>query len=260
MAKYRFLCHPRVIAAATFLTFVGLLAARPAPTAAEPAGGPLPFAAGEQLTFRVSVAGMGTIGRGSMSVDDAIMLRSRRVLPLRFEFRTRIGPARAEDRTQSWLDSERMSALRFWKFEQHPLSSRREQVELFPGQRSWVSADGVRGVSPTDAPLDELSFLYFVRTLPLEPGASYQFDRHFDPARNPVGVQVLRRETVKVPAGEFETLLVQMTVKDPRRYEGVATLRLFITDDARRMPVRMESSIPVFGRMVLVLESSTERR
>jgi hypothetical protein len=216
---------------------------------------PLPFAAGEELNFRVSVGGMGTVGRGSMVVEAPVMVRNRRTLPLRFDFSTRVGPLRAEDHTRSWMDVERMTSMRFSKHERHPLSTHQEQVELFPSERRWSTAAGGRGTSLTDAPLDELSFLYFVRTLPLEPGREFEFNRHFEPARNPIGVRVLRRERVRVPAGEFETLVVQMTVRDPRRYRGTGTLRLFLSDDARRLPVRMESSLPVLGSMTLVLES-----
>jgi len=52
--------------------------------------------------------------------------------------------------------------------------------------------------------------------LPLTPGASYQFDRHFDAARNPVVINVIRRETIPTPMGELKTVLVEMRVRDPK--------------------------------------------
>lgn len=253
---FRIVAAPAAICAG-LLTLAGPTPVRAVPGEGAPRTADLPFFAGEQLTFLVRVGGMGTVGRGSMSVEAPVLVRNRSTLPVRFDFSTRVGPVRAEDRTQSWIDTERMSSLRFYKKERHPMSSHDELVELFPLERRWNSANGESGVIPTDAPLDELSFLYFVRTLDLVPGRSFEFNRHFEPGRNPVGVRVLRRETITVPAGEFRTLVVEMRVRDPRRYRGEGTLRLFVTDDECRIPVRMESSLPVLGSMVLTLESHT---
>ncbi len=47
------------------------------------------------------------------------------------------------------------------------------------------------------APLDDGSFLYFVRTIPLEVGQTYNFDRYFNPKANPVTIRC-------APQGEGE--------------------------------------------------------
>ena len=109
----------------------------------------------------------------------------------------------------------------------------------------------------TDAPLDELSFIYFVRTLRLADGDSYSLARHYDAARNPVRVRVVGRGVTQVPAGRFQTVRVEMRVRDPVRYQGEGVIHIHLTDDARRLLVRMESSIPRAGRMVLSLESGS---
>jgi hypothetical protein len=130
-------------------------------------------------------------------------------------------------------------------------------VELYPEQRRWEAEDGRRGESPTDAPLDELSFMYFIRTLPLTPDATYRLDRHFEQERNPASVRVGGRETVKTPAGEFRTIVVELRVRDPRRYRGEGLIRINLSDDERRLPVRIESAMPIIGNAVLTLESHT---
>ena len=38
-----------------------------------------------------------------------------------------------------------------------------------------------------------------------------------------------------------------MRVKDPRHYEGEGMIRLYLTDDACRLPVRIESTVPGIG-------------
>jgi hypothetical protein len=228
-----------------------LCAQAPAPAAA------LPFGAGERLEYRARVARVGEIGRAAMWVEGPFELRGAEALRLRFDVDTRVGPVRVRDRTESWLDPARMAALRYHKHERHPLARRDERVELYPEERRWERADGVHGASETDRPLDELSFLYFVRTLPLDDDAEVRLARHFDPERNPAVLRVVGRETLATPAGEFRTLVVEMRVRDERRYRGEGVLRLHLSDDARRLPVRIESVVPVAGRAVLTLEAYT---
>jgi hypothetical protein len=216
----------------------------------------LPFAAGERLTYAVRLSKLGVSGKGMMTVEPGPDVRGRETMVLRFDVQARIGIVKVSDRTASWLDPRRMAALRYQKRERRPLGGSDESVEMFPDERRWRAEDGHSGESPTDAPLDELSIIYFIRTLPLEVDSVYRFDRHFDVARNPVTVRVLGRGTVETPAGSFRTLRVEMRVNDARRYHGEGVIRLDLTDDAVRIPVRIESSIPVAGTAVLSLESA----
>jgi len=219
---------------------------------------PVPFAVGERMEYLVSVSRFGDVGRGQMWVDGMAELRGHEAMILRFELKAGKGPIRASDKTASWLDVHRMASLRFDKQERHPLSRRSESVELYPEARRWVDAQGVMGESETDLPLDELSFLYFLRTIPLRSDTLWRFDRHFDAAMNPTTVRLVGRRSLATPAGEFQTVQLEMRVRDPRRYkqeEGV--IRIDLTDDPRRLLVRMESSMPVLGRTVLLLERWT---
>jgi hypothetical protein len=215
---------------------------------------PLPFGVGEELVYRANLGRFGG-GRGSMRVEAVDTIRGRPTYRLRSDLRGRVAGMRAEDRTLSWLDPDVMTSLRFSKRERNPFSSFTEDAEIFPERLQWVtSADS--GETITDAPLDELSFIYFVRTLPLVDGDEYVFERHYDAARNPTRVRVIGRESITVPAGEFRTVVVEMRVRDGRRYDGEGTVRLHLTDDRRRIPVRVASRVRLAGRMVLTLESA----
>ena len=214
-----------------------------------------PFFIGERLTYQVHVSKLGNVGRGSMWVEGPMELRGTSAFVLHFDFQTRVGPVKAVNRSESWIDPLRMRALRFVKHERHPLAKHDERVELFPEQRRWEGLAGESGESPTDLPLDELSFMYFLRTVPLDADSVYGFDRHFDALRNPVGVKVIRRETIETEAGQFAAVLIEMRVRDPRRYRGEGVIRIHFSDDERRLPVRIESSMPVLGKAVLSLET-----
>lgn len=214
---------------------------------------PLPFSVGEELEYRVKLGSLGG-GQGTMRVGGPERVRGQTTWALSFDFRARVALAVVEDRSRSWIDPERMAALRYAKHERTPLANHEERVEIYPDERSWMSADGTRSASGTATPLDELSFIYYIRTLDLRDGAVHSFDQHFDPARNPVTVRVRGRERVSVPAGDFATVLVEMEVRDPRRYGGRGVLRIHLTDDEHRIPVRIESSMPIVGSAVLSLE------
>ena len=218
-------------------------------------GDGLPFFAGERLTYRVRVSRFGGSGKGEMTVEGPIYLRGTATYVLRSNVQTRVGPVKAVNRSESWLDVVRMATLRFRKHERSIVSNAAESVELFPERRVWQAADGRAGESGTDTPLDELSFIYFLRTIPLAPDSAYRYDRHFDPARNPTIVRVLGREKVKTQAGTFTTLLVEMRVKDPARYRREGVIRINMTDDHCRLPVRIVSDVPLAGEATLTLEA-----
>jgi hypothetical protein len=247
----------RLTAAALLLALSAPARAAVAQGAAEAgAEGALPFAVGDTLTFSARVSKVGRVGKAGRWVDGPSELRGTAAWVLHFAFSARVGPVKAEDRTESWLDARTMTALRFHKHERHPLSRHDERVELFPADRRWQSDDGQSGESPTAAPLDELSFMFFLRTLPLDADTTFVFERHFDPARNPTIVRVVGRERVTTGAGEFQTVKLEMRVRDPRRYRGEGVIRINLTDDAHRLPVRIESEMPMIGKAVLSLESS----
>ena len=214
----------------------------------------LPFSVGEKLTYRVSVSKMGTVGSGAMWVEGPVDVRGVSTWLLRFDFSAGLGPMKSVDRTSSWIDPVRMAAQRYYKHEKHVLSKRDEKVEIFAADRRWTAADGAAGTSPTDEPLDELSFMYFIRTLRLTVDTTYRFDRHFDPARSPTTVKVIRREIVDTKVGRFQTVLVEMRVRDSRRYKGEGVIRINLSDDAMRIPVRIESAMPVIGTAVMTLD------
>ena len=209
---------------------------RVAPALARPTAA-LPFAVGERLTYQVRVQRLGNVGRTVMMVEGPTEIRGTEVHLLRFDFDAKVGFVKATDRTQSWVDLSRMATLRFSKHERHPLSKHDEQVEMYPERRAWESKEGEKGESLTDAPLDELSFMYFLRTIELIEGSELRFDRHFEAARNPRTVRVVGKEVVSTPAGEFSTWLLEMRVRDPRRYKGEGIIRINISDERCRLPV-----------------------
>jgi len=213
----------------------------------------LPFFVGERLEFAVDVARFGRIGKATMWVDGPEEVHGIGAYVLHFDFGARVGLVRAADRTESWLDPVRLASLRFRKRERHPLSRHDERVELDPTTGRWSAADGGAGESASAAPLDELSFIFFLRTLPLGDDSAWTLARHFDARRNPTLVRIVGRETVTTDAGTFNAVVLEMRVRDPRRYRGTGTIRVALSDDHCRLPLRIESEMPLIGRATLTL-------
>jgi hypothetical protein len=55
--------------------------------------------------------------------------------------------------------------------------------------------------------------------------------------------------------GELHVILVEMRVYDPQHYKGEGIIRVHLTDDACRLPARIESTMPVVGTAVLTIAS-----
>ena len=214
----------------------------------------LPFAPGERLTFEGRVRA-GVSGGGTLWVEGPVELRGTTTWLLHSDMEGRVGPLRATDRTASWLDPVRMTALRYTSRERHILSKHDDAVDIFAGEKRWSAASGEQGTTTMSAPLDELSFLYYVRTLPLPADTVITVARHFDVARNPTVLRVVGREEITVGAGRFRAIVVEMQVRDARRYRGEGTIRIHLSDDRCRLLLRLESRVPDAGTATLALQS-----
>ena len=104
-----------------------------------------------------------------------------------------------------------------------------------------------------ERPLDEGSFLYFLRTVPLRIGLDTSFNDYFMAERNPVRIKVLRREQVEVPAGKFNAVVVQPIFASSLFREG-GHAEIWLSDDDNRIMLQMSSKVS-FGSLSLYLKS-----
>lgn len=212
-----------------------------------------PFAIGEALTYRVSVTVGGTIGTGQMRVegpDDAHGVQALRFVS---EMQVKRGFLRATDRTVSWVDPARFATVRFEKRERHPWSDREEQVDIDIASGTWRDRRAAPRLLASPDPLDELSFLYFLRTLTLDQDTVLRFTRHFDLDRNPTLVSIGPEEIVDTPRGRLHTRVVVMHVRDPAHYQGIGLIRINLEMSPCRLPVRIVSKVPIVGTTTLLL-------
>jgi uncharacterized protein DUF3108 len=110
---------------------------------------------------------------------------------------------------------------------------------------------------PVPRPLvDPLSTIYYLRTLDLTPGKKHRFTVIADGKVYPLDADVLYRETIKVEAGSFDTVVVEPKMRHGGIFRDENTrLVIWFTDDDRRIPVRIRSYLSV-GTITASLESS----
>jgi len=213
-----------------------------------------PFAVGEALTYQVRVSRVGDVGEGRMWIEGPVVEAGVPAWRLRFEIQAGKGPIRATDRTSSWLDPVTFGIVRFEKEEKHVLSRSKESVQIDRTLHRWNDVDGSSGALGSLKPLDELSFIYFLRTLDMSTDTLWRFDRHFDATRNPTIVRLVGRDTITTPAGIFRTRIIEMEVRDPKRYKGTGVIRIHFNEGECHMPIRIESRMPVLGVTTLTLK------
>ena len=93
--------------------------------------------------------------------------------------------------------------------------------------------------------LDELSVLYFVRTLPLAEGRTVTAKVFAGKKNWDLEVKVLRRETLDTALGPRETFLVEPLLKFEGIFQQKGRVLVWLTQDAERIPVLMTSEIKI---------------
>ena len=160
-------------------------------TPVTPSPKPMLFGAGEKMDY-VAKLGFTHVGRGSMETVGVEDVRGRPAVHTSFQLKGRALFFSANYVLESWVDQATFASLRFTQDNDDNPSDKDKVYEIFPERQTYSVNNGDELPSVAE-PLDEGALLYFVRTMDLEVGKSYELNRYFRPDRNPVIVRVLRR-------------------------------------------------------------------
>jgi hypothetical protein len=208
---------------------------------------------GERLEFQVKYGFLG-VGNAALEVLGVENVRGSPAVHAVFSVNGGVRVYRVNDRYESWFDPRSLNVLRAVHDIDEGNYERQRKFEVFPERSAYVENDKPEETSVAD-PLDEGSFIYFLRTIPLEVGRTYEFSRYFRPDRNPVKVVVLRKERVKVPAGQFDAIVVRPIIKTTGIFGEGGRAELWFTDDSSRTLVQMKSQLK-FGSLSLYLKKA----
>jgi hypothetical protein len=101
---------------------------------------------------------------------------------------------------------------------------------------------------------DVLGAFYYVRTLPLEVGASMPMPAHDNKKSYPLVIDVIGKETIDTPLGRFECLVVEPKLQSEGLFRRSGSLKVWITRDKERLPVMMQSSVKVGAISAILIE------
>jgi hypothetical protein len=240
---------------AAVVAVVALSAQSPSPTVASEKKIPLnkaAFAAGERLSYDVSFGRL-HVGHGTMLLAGGDTIRGHTAWRAIFTISGGTFFFRVRDSTVSWFDTATLSSLRFVQHIQEGRYHADRDYAIYPERAAYARLDKPEVPSVCE-PLDDASFLYFLRSIPLEVGHTYTFNRYFQPEGNPIIIRVLRRERVTVPAGTFNAIVVQPQITTPGIFSQKGHAEVWLADDRTHMMLMLKSGLS-FGSLNLYLTS-----
>jgi len=235
------------------LLLAGLLQGSTPPTPPSPAAAEYPFAVGETLTYSAKL-GMLTLGSGTLRVAGIDSVRGVETFRLRFRLQGKTLFYSLDDVLESWVATDDFSSHRFVQDFVENDKPRRKTFEIFPDSGFYREKGRDTTFSSPSEPLDDAAFFYFVRITPLEVGKKYVFDRYFRKEKNPVTIEVVKREKMELPDGsKVECLVLHPVIDTKGMFSKRSDTRIWLTDDERRLPVQIRSKFP-FGTITLRLK------
>jgi hypothetical protein len=204
-----------------------------------------PFKVGETLRYSASL-GYLPIGEASLAVTGTARERGAETFVLSATGAGGPPGLGVSYEMTSWVGTEKFTSRRFHRRITQAGKVSDQQFIILPDSGRFRQEGRPEVWGTTAEPLDEVAFLYFLRTTPLAVGRSYAWSRYFHTGYNPVRVQVTGRETLSLPGGkQAPCLALRLTARD-------ATTEIWLTDDARRLPVQLRGQL-AFGQVTLRL-------
>lgn len=211
------------------------------------------FKVGERHEYRIKVGPL-RFGQGVFFVEGKEVLRGDTTyrLVLRVQGKVPFFLSVTNEYT-SWVKTR--PALETLKFHEVTGEDGDHVYKVFPETRSYrrlewneetgkhVLVEEREGVVPPNA-LDEPAQIYLLRLLKtIEPGHTYQMDKHFVPEKNPTTLRVVGRDRVRVPAGTFDVWVLHPSIPKSDLFSPEQDARVYMTADSIRKIVQIESRV-----------------
>ncbi len=205
----------------------------------------LAFKPGERMEYAVSY---GPVPAGSMTLE-VVDLTSYAGRPA-YHFTSEIESNRAvsyiyeiASDEDAWLDAEELYSLRYKRQSVENDRSHDRDYTFDQERHLRIEPDGdTRPTSPRA--VDQLSMIFYLRLLPYGEGTKFTLRNQADPDDNPIIIRVLKKERLKVPAGTFETWVVELhLVTDSGVFKKGGDNRIWLTADERHIPVKLSSKV-----------------
>jgi hypothetical protein len=223
----------------------------------------LPFQAGERLVYEISWSNVVEAGRAVMEVSEEQRMDGKSAFRL-VSTATSAGIVdrfyKVSDTVESSIDTNTLCSLSFRLDQRHGKRKRKREM-IFDNEKGTVLVMNNGKQETYSVPgnvQDALSSLYYVRAhQDFIAGKPIIVNVHEDGKTWAVEVHTLGREKLKTVLGEVDTI----KIKTYPRYEGVfqnkGEIYIWLTDDARKIPVLMKSTITIGTIVSTLVEMKT---
>lgn len=157
---------------------------------------------------------------------------------------------KVDDRYDSWVRVDTFCSCRFRKSIRE--GRYRNTVEIEFGKDKVRYSDG-REYPGKECMVDLLSSIYYVRLLPLKAGRTFYIPVHADEITGDLRIDVLGKERVKVPYGEFDAFRVKPILPETKAFGKEGGIEVWYSDTEERIPVKIRMKT-FFGPLVFLLE------
>jgi hypothetical protein len=207
------------------------------------------FSYGEKLTFSVGYKFI-TAGYATMQISPKpVEVSDRPTYEVRFDVKTT--PSfdkifKVRDRYATYLDADGIFP---WRFEQSVREgdySRDFSANIDQRKHVARTTEGAFEVSPFVH--DILSAFYFTRTLDLKrmkKGQSFLLKNFYGKKAHDLRIRVLGRERVETKAGTFDCVVIEPLVVEGGLFKNEGRIMVYMTDDDRKMPVKVASKVVI---------------
>lgn len=231
----------------------------------------VPFLHGESLTYSATWMNM-SVGEATMTVDTNATFEGKPAIHLKGSAKSNSGFSlfySIKDAGESWIDPVGLYSLGFVS-DQNSGNIQDYQKWVIDNERGVANRTRVRRKNGgkvqrgnKDHPMtathvqDAASMLYFFRAFDLKVGQKLESDVFVSRKVWKLEIEVIGKEKVKVPAGTFDTLKVRPKVSLNGQVQKKGEMTIWVTDDERKIPVKMQSEIPL-GKVNAVLTKIKE--
>ncbi len=213
----------------------------------------VPFPVGERLTYGAKY-GIFSVGTAVMEVVGIDTVRGMETVHMQFRISGGALWYHLDQTIESWVGRHDFQSRRFRSVQDERDRHRERSYEIFPDSGFYREVGRDTTFATVAQPLDDAAFLYWIRTVPLEIGKRYEYARYFRPDRNPVIIEVLRRERVSVAGRKWNAIVVRPKIPQGRGiFAEKSETRIWLSDDARRLVLAIQSNFS-FGQVTLKLK------
>lgn len=206
------------------------------------------FGVGEKLVFDVNY-GMVTAGEAFMTIARTDSMFGRKTY--RIEFGVNSLPSfswiyKVEDRYLTFIDVEAIAPLRFEQHIREGSYSRDFTADFDQMRHVARTSEGEYPIPPYVH--DILSAFYYARIVDYAKfavGDTIGLHNFYKDKSHELIVRFLGRQELEVEAGTFRTLVVEPLVKEGGLFKSEGRIVIWLTDDERKLPVRVNTKVVI---------------